>query len=654
METQKFLKLLAKRYPSIQAASSEIINLNAILNLPKGTEHFLSDLHGEHEAFEHIMRNASGVLKKKIDERFSTALTPGQRKTLATLIYYPEEKLQIIKKNCDKLADWYKVTLYQLVDICRMTASKYTRSKVRKALPKDFEYIMEELLHEHNDFNNKQQYYAGIIDTIIDTERADAFIIQLCYLIQRLAVDHLHIIGDIFDRGDGPDIIMDKLMHCHSVDIQWGNHDALWMGAAAGSTLCIATVLRNSVRYNNLNTIEEGYGISLRPLATFALEQYGSDPCQAFMPVSNCENETYKDTALLAKIHKAIAIIAFKLEGQLILRNPDFCMDDRLLLDKIDKDGKTVTINGKAYPLKDFLFPTRIPEDPYRLTEEEQDLVERLKTNFTHSKRLQTHMKFLYSNGAMYTIFNNNLLYHGCIPVDENGNFLSITINGETLSGKKLLDYADKKMRQGYFLSENHAEKQSALDFMWYLWCGSNSPLFGKEKMTTFERYFIQDSKTWEERKNPYYTMLDNVTLADSILKEFHLNPDTAHIVNGHIPVACKKGENPIKANGKLFVIDGGLSKAYQSKTGIAGYTLIFNSQGMFLTSHQPFSTHAQAIENEQDIHSTTIVVEKTARRIKVADTDIGHELQEQIADLKLLLNAYKDGSLAENTKNKS
>ncbi len=651
METQKFLRLLAKRYPNIQAASSEIINLNAILNLPKGTEHFLSDLHGEHEAFEHILRNASGVLKRKIDERFATTLTPEQRKSLATLIYYPEEKLKIIKRGEENLEDWYRVTLYRLVDICRMTASKYTRSKVRKALPKDFEYIMEELLHEHNDFNNKQQYYAGIIDTIIDTDRADAFIIQLCYLIQRLAVDHLHIIGDIFDRGNGPDIIMDKLMHCHSVDIQWGNHDALWMGAAAGSALSIAAAIRISARYNNLDTIEEGYGISLRPLATFAMDQYYDDPCLSFLPESNCENETDRDIALLAKMHKAIAIIAFKLEGQLILRNPDFCMEHRLFLDKIDAKAGTIHIDGTAYPLKDTQFPTCNAKDPYGLTREEQEVMSRLILNFSHSQRLQKHVKFLYSNGGMYTIFNHNLLYHGCIPMEKDGTFCCLTMNGEVLSGKKLLDYADKAMRQGYFLPQNHPDKQRALDFMWYLWCGSASPLFGKDKMTTFERYFIEDARTWTETKNAYYTMLNDVSMADRILQEFGLNPESAHIINGHVPVACKKGETPIKANGKLLIIDGGLSKAYQSKTGIAGYTLIFNSQGMFLASHQPFSTHTQAIEKEQDIHSTTVIVERSSRRMKVADTDIGHDLQEQINDLKLLLTAYQNGTIAENTK---
>lgn len=650
-EKRKFLKLLSKQYPNIQTASSEIINLNAILNLPKGTEHFLSDLHGEHEAFEHIMRNASGVIKKKIDEQFGTSLTHAQRKSLATLIYYPEEKLRIVKQETENLDDWYKITLYRLVDICRVVASKYTRSKVRKALPKDFEYIMEELLHEHNDFNNKQQYYAGIIDTIIKTERADAFIIQLCYLIQRLAVDRLHIIGDIFDRGPGADIIMDTLMHYHCVDIQWGNHDAVWMGAAAGSEVCIATVLRNAAKYNNLRTIEEGYGINLRPLATFALEQYAQDPCNRFVPVFNCESLEEKDIALVAKIHKAIAIIAFKLEGQTIFRNPDFEMEHRLLLDKIDYTTAEILLDGEKQPLTDSCFPTVDPANPYRLSKEESDLIGHLKNNFCHSERLQKHIKFLYSKGAMYTVFNGNLLYHGCIPVTEQGEFMPLKINGNNLAGKELLDYADKMMRQGYFLPDSHPEKQKSLDFMYYLWCGKISPLFGKDKMATFEGYFLEDKKFSYEVKNSYYYMLDDEKLADRIMEEFGLRPEVSHIINGHVPVACKNGEKPIKAGGKLFIIDGGLSKAYQSKTGIAGYTLIFNSYGMLITSHQPFSSRVQAIAEEQDIHSTTVVVEKTMARIKVADTDIGLELKEQIEELHELLKAYRSGNIAEDAK---
>ncbi len=651
MQQEKFLKLLSKQYPNVQTASSEIINLNAILNLPKGTEHFLSDLHGEHEAFEHIMRNASGVIKKKIDEQFATSLTSSERRSLATLIYYPEEKLNIIKENNDSINDWYKITLYRLVDICRVVASKYTRSKVRKALPKDFEYIMEELLHEHNNFNNKQQYYEGIIETIIHTNRADAFIVKLCYLIQHLAVDRLHIIGDIFDRGPGPDIIMDTLMNYHSVDIQWGNHDAVWMGAAAGNTACIATVLRIAAKYNNLNTIEDAYGISLRPLATFALDKYANDDCSCFIPAQNDTEDADKDVELVAKIHKAISIIAFKLEGQLILRNPEFKMEHRLILDKIDFENETVCIEGVRYKLKDCNFPTLSKKEPYSLSKEEAELIERLRINFLHSERLQKHIKFLYSKGGMYTIFNNNLLYHGCIPMNDKYEFLSLCIDGKNLCGKELLDFSDKIMRQGYFLPENSPHKQKTLDFMWYLWCGSVSPLFGKDKMTTFERYFIDDKKAIHEPKNPYYENIDNEELADKILIEFGLNPESAHIINGHVPVARKKGEKPIKAAGKLFVIDGGLSKAYQSKTGIAGYTLIFNSYGMLITSHQPFSTRLQAIEKEQDIHSTTEVVEKTFNRIKVADTDIGVELKEQINDLEMLLEAYTTGALAENSK---
>ncbi len=645
---QKFLKLLSRQYPNVQAASSEIINLNAILNLPKGTEHFLSDLHGENEAFHHILKNGSGVIKKKIDEQFGTALTHAERRSLATLIYYPEEKLQIIKKEVTNLQDWYKITLYRLVDICRVVASKYTRSKVRKALPKDFEYIIEELLHEHNDFHNKQQYYAGIISTIIKTERADAFIIELSHLIQRLAVDRLHIIGDIFDRGPGADVIMDTLMHHHCVDIQWGNHDAVWMGAAAGSLACIATVLRNAARYNTLSTIEDGYGISLRPLVTFALNIYGDDACSCFQPVYNYGADSEKDLEIIAKIHKAIAVIEIKLESLVISRNPNYKMDDRLLLSQIDYKAGTVTIEGKEYPLLDAKFPTVDPKNPYQLTTEEREVMERLKTNFSHSGRLQKHVRFLYSKGSMYKIFNGNLLYHGCIPVNADGTFKSFDTGREEVSGRALLDYADSMMRRGYFLPESNREKQKCLDFMWYLWCGSTSPLFGKNKMASFENYLLEDKSLSKETKNIYYSMLDDEKLATQILKEFGLNPETGHIMNGHVPVEYKNGETPIKAGGKVFIIDGGLSKAYQAKTGIAGYTLIYNSYGMLLTSHQPFSSTAKAIEEELDIHSTTVVVEKTVQRMLVADTDIGRELKEQIEDLEQLLEEYKKGSFSE------
>ncbi len=650
-ETLKFLRLLSQRYPNIQTASSEIINLNAILNLPKGTEHFLSDLHGEYEAFSHILRNASGVIKRKIDEAFQTTLTQAERKTLATLIYYPRQKLALVKKEQRYLNDWYKITLYRLVEICRIIASKYTRSKVRKALPKDFEYIIEELLHEHGDVENKQKYYAGIIDTIIKTGRADAFITELAHLIQRLAIDRLHILGDIFDRGPGADLIMETLKHYHCVDVQWGNHDVMWMGAAAGSPVCIASVLRLAARYNNLDTVEDGYGISLRPLVTFAMEVYRDDPCECFLPetVNGSSGDSMKDLEIMAKIHKAIAVIQFKLEGEIIRRNPVYEMEDRLLLDKIDFEKGTLRLDGKEFPMKDTHFPTVQPENPYRLTPEETDVMEKLRTFFMHSEKLQEHIRFLYSKGGMYLKFNGNLLYHGCIPVEEDGAFMAFETEEGMLSGKALLDYADKTARKGYFLPQDAEEKQHSEDFLWYLGCGKKSPLFGKSKMSTFERYFIEEKEEWTEKKNAYYDKMEDATLCERILKEFGMDPATSHIINGHVPVKCKAGEKPIKANGKLFVIDGGLSKAYQATTGIAGYTLIYNSYGLLLTSHQPFCSRARAIEEEQDIHSSTEVVEKTSTRMRVADTDIGLALKSQIEELQLLLEAYTKGLIHQN-----
>lgn len=645
-ETLKFLKLLSKQYPNIQTATSEIINLNAVLNLPKGTEHFLSDLHGEYEAFSHILRNASGVIKSKIDEKFHTTLTHSECKALATLIYYPRQKLALVKKEQKHLNDWYKVTLYRLVDICRIVGSKYTRAKVREALPKDFEYIIEELLHEHGDMENKQQYYAGIIDTIIETGRADAFITALAHLIQHLAIDRLHILGDIFDRGPGAERIMETLKNYHCVDIQWGNHDVNWMGAAAGNRACIASVLRLAARYNNLDTVEDGYGISLRPLVTFALEVYRDDPCACFLPntADDTHEDSMKDLEIMAKIHKAVAVMQFKLEGDIIRRNPNYEMEDRLLLDKVDYARGVLRLDGKEFPMKDMSFPTVDPENPYRLTAEEADVMEKLRTYFMHSEKLQEHTRFLYSKGSMYLKCNGNLLYHGCIPVEEDGSFMTFSTEEGALSGKALLDYADKTARKGYFLPADAEEKQRSEDFLWYLGCGKKSPLFGKSKMSTFERYFIEEREEWEEKKNAYYDQMEDAALCERILSEFGLDPATSHIVNGHVPVKCKAGEKPMKAGGKLFVIDGGLSKAYQETTGIAGYTLIYNSYGLLLTSHQPFCSRAQAIENEQDIHSTTEVVEKATTRMRVADTDNGLAFAARIEELRQLVEAYTKG----------
>ncbi len=642
----EYLSLLAKRYPTIASAATEIINLQAILNLPKGTEHFMSDLHGEYEAFLHILKNASGVIKNKIHNVFSNTLSKAERDSLATLIYYPEQKLSHIKKNCENLEDWYKITLYRLIEMCRSTSSKYTRSKVRKALPKDFEYILDELIHTNDLSSDKQEYYNQIIKTIIKTDRADACIIDLAKLIQRFAIDHLHIIGDIFDRGPRADIIMDELMRYHSVDIQWGNHDIVWMGAAGGSEACIANVIKNSLKYNNFGVLEDGYGINTRPLTTFAVEAYKDDECLLFMP-KNPENvDTGTEDAVSAKIHKAITIILFKLEAQVIKRHPEYEMDGRTMLDFVDYKKGTITISGNEYKLLDTSFPTIDPENPFELTEQEKDVVARLRQSFLHSEKLQAHVKFLFSKGNMYKAYNNNLLYHGCVPLEKNGDFSKVRIFGEELSGKAFVDRAEKAARCGYFASGK--EKQNGLDFLWYLWCGSKSPLFGKDKMATFERCLIEDEKTHKEEKDSYYKLIENAEVCERILNEFGLTEKGAHIINGHVPVQIKKGESPVKAGGKLLVIDGGLSKAYQEKTGIAGYTLIYNSYGLVLSSHEPFESVQAAIEYEKDMHSESVILESSLTRKKVMDTDIGKQLKKNIAELEKLLKAYREGVLTE------
>jgi fructose-1,6-bisphosphatase-3 len=645
----KYIKLLSHQHPTIASACTEIINLKAILNLPKGTEHFLTDIHGEYEAFTHVLRNASGVIKRKIEDIFGTSLRANEKKSLATLIYYPEQKIEIVKKQEKDMNDWYKITLYKLVEVCRNVSSKYTRSKVRKALPKDFSYIIEELLHEQENGLNKQEYYNEIISSIIDTGRAKEFIIAISKLIQRLAVDRLHILGDIYDRGPGAHIILDALINYHSVDIQWGNHDILWMGAAAGSEVCIANVVRISARYANLDTIEEGYGINMLPLATFALEFYKDDPCAQFKPkISSESNYREKDLKLIAQMHKAISIIQFKLEAAIINRRPHYKMEHRLLLNKIDYEKGTINLQGKMYKLNDTNFPTIDPKNPYKLTDEEQALVDKLKLSFINSEKLQKHTRFLYSNGSMYLKYNSNLLYHGCIPMEDDGSFKTITIKGNKYSGKSLVDYFDRLAREAYFYKNNPKVKLYALDAIWYLWCGENSSLFGKDKMATFERYFINEKETHVENKNAYFKLRNNENACDTVLKEFGLEPKDSHIINGHVPVKTIKGESPIKANGKLLVIDGGFSKSYQSQTGIAGYTLIYNSFGLMLASHEPFESIQKAIEEEKDILSTTIVLEHTNARIRVADTDIGLELEHQIEDLSMLLAAYRKGLIKE------
>ncbi|SHH87904.1 fructose-1,6-bisphosphatase-3 [Clostridium collagenovorans DSM 3089] len=646
----KYLELLSYRHPNIASACTEIINLQAILNLPKGTEHFLTDIHGEYESFTHVLKNASGVIKRKINDIFGNSLRESEKATLATLIYYPEEKLQLIKTTETDMNDWYKITIYQLIDICKNVSSKYTRSKVRKALPKDFSYIIEELLHEQSKLD-KQEYYTEIVKTLIDIDRADEFIIAICALIQRLVVDQLHIIGDIYDRGPGAHIILDSLMNHHSVDIQWGNHDILWMGAAAGSQVCVAGVIRISGRYGNLKTIEEGYGINLLPLATFALEVYKDDPCTQFFPKicaeSTCRD---KDLTLLSKMHKAIAIIQFKLEGQTIQRSYPDKMANRLLLDKIDYEKGTISIDGVTYDLLDKNFPTIDPKDPYKLTEDENELIKKLTSYFMNCEKLQKHVSFLFSKGSLYLAFNSNLLYHACVPLDEDGNFKKVKIQNKYYWGKSLLDKFDRLARDAYFQKCKNTDEYNklCLDFMWYLWSGEFSPLFGKNKMTTFERYFIKDKSSWTETKNKYFTLRDNEDTCIEILKEFGLSPKDSHIINGHVPVKTIKGESPIKANGKLLVIDGGFSKAYQSETGLAGYTLIYNSFGLTLVAHEPFESIQKAILEEVDILSSTIVLEKNFTRKRVYDTDRGLELEQQIEDLKMLLCAYRSGLIKE------
>ena len=642
----RYLKSLSKQYPNIASASTEIINLQAILNLPKGTEHFMTDVHGEYEQFNHVLKNGSGSVRRKIDEEFGNTLSSKDKKSLATLIYYPKEKLEIVMQEEENIEDWYKITLYRLVQITKHVSSKYTRSKVRKALPKDFAYIIEELITEKAEVQDKEGYYNEIVHTIIRIGRAPDFIVALSKLIQRLVIDHLHIVGDIYDRGPGPHIILHTLRHYHSVDVQWGNHDIVWMGAAAGSLACIANVVRMSARYGNLDTLEEGYGINLIPLATFALEQY-KNTSEAFAIKYNTDYNT-KDLGMDMKMHKAMAVIQFKLEGQIIKRRPEFMLEDRLLLDKINFEKGTVMVEGREYKMRDMDFPTIDPANPYELTPEETEVMERLRQAFTRCDKLQKDIRFLFSKGGLYKVYNSNLLYHGCVPLDEEGNFLKVNVFGKEYSGKALYDILDTYARRGYYASRESGDKAKGEDILWYIWTGPNSPVFGKDKMTTFERYFIEDKETHVETKNAYYRLYDNEEIVDKILREFGLDATKSHIVNGHVPVERKKGESPIKCNGKLLVIDGGFSKAYQHKTGIAGYTLVANSYGMRLVSHEPFESTEAAIRKESDIFSDSIVVETALRRQCVADTDIGVELKESIHQLEELLDAYREGVLVE------
>lgn len=646
----RYLRLLARQYPTVQAASSEIINLQAILNLPKGTEHFMSDLHGEYEAFLHILNSASGAVREKVDALFENVMSRDDRARLATLIYYPREKLDEMRESVEDLNEWYKLTLHRLIEICRLVTSKYTRSKVRKALPPEYAYIIDELLNTNYEVHNKKDYYENIISTIIHIDRAEDFIEAVCGVIKTLVVDHLHIVGDIFDRGPRADIILDSLMEHHSVDIQWGNHDVLWMGAATGSRTCIAAVLNNSITYNNLEVIETGYGISLRPLALFANEVYRDSDTSCFQTKTLGDAIAYnaKDIELGARMHKAIAIILFKLEGQIIRRNPEFGMDDRLLLDRIDYKRGTIEISGKEYQLMHTDFPTINPADPYALSEEEARLMEQLRNAFLHSEKLQKHARFLYSKGGLYKCYNGNLLFHGCIPMEADGSFMSFSIGGAPVSGRAFLDRADLLARQGYYAREGTPEKQFGKDFLWFLWCGRNSPLFGRDHIATFERCLIADHAAWAEPKNAYYAYYNDADVCVRILREFGLEGPHCHIINGHVPVKTKEGENPVKAGGRLIVIDGGFCRAYQPTTGIAGYTLIYNSWGIRLASHEPFDGRLDAIRNNRDIVSTSVVFERMQSRIKIGETDIGAQLSRNIEDLKWLLLAYKTGEIKE------
>ena len=646
----RYLHLLSNTYPTVADAASEIINLEAILNLPKSTEHFLADLHGEHEAFIHVLKNASGNIKRKVGEIFGNTIRETEKKELCTLIYYPEQKLELIKAAEEDLDDWYRITIHQLVRVCRDVSSKYTRSKVRKNLPEEFSYIIEELLHERTDDQDKAAYVAVIVDTVISTGRADDFIVAICNVIQRLAIDQLHILGDIYDRGPGAHIILDTLRQYHSWDIQWGNHDILWMGAAAGNDACICNVLRLSLRYANLATLEEGYGINMVPLATFALEVYGDDPCEEFIPklLKDDGRLDEKTRHLIAKMHKAIAVIQFKTEAAIFNRRPEWQMNDRNLLEHIDFTNQTCTIDGKEYAMKSCHFPTISADNPNALTPEEDTLMKKLHHSFRVSEKLRKHIRTILSHGCMYTICNQNLLFHASIPLNDDGTLKNVEILGKSYAGKELMSYIGQLVRAA-FQSDTPADlKEYAKDYFLYLWCGKDSPLFDKSKMATFERYFLTDKSTYQEEKGNYFKLRNSEDVCDRILDAFEVTGANRHIINGHVPVHASKGENPIKAGGKLMVIDGGFSEAYHSETGIAGYTLVYHSRGFVLVQHEPFTSAQDAILRGTDIKSSTQIVEMSAHRMLVADTDKGEELRSQISELKDLLYAYRHGIIKE------
>ena len=643
-----YLEQLAELYPTIGRASTEIINLQSILYLPKGTEHFLSDIHGEFRAFSHVLRNGSGAVRKKIDDVFGHTLSTADKMSLATLIYYPQKKIELVKQQEEDMENWYKITLYRLIEVCKTVSSKYTRSKVRKALPEDYAYVIEELITEKQEVLNKEAYYEAIVNTIVELGQTDNFIVALAELIQRLVIDHLHILGDIYDRGPSPDLIMDRLEKYHSFDIQWGNHDMVWMGAATGQLACIAAVIRTSIRYGNLDLIEDGYGINMVPLATFAMDAYKDDPCERFVLKNSTDEErSKKETEMNRKMHKAIAIIRFKLEGQLVQKWSDFGMQNRCLLHKINYEKKTVEIDGQEYSMLDTYFPTIDPENPYELTPEETEVMARLRTSFVHCEKLQRHVRLMLKRGSMYKIYNGNLLYHGCVPMNEDGSFAKVNIYGKYYSGKELYDVLESYVRKAFF-SLDKEEREKGQDMMWYIWTAPNSPLYGRSKMATFERYFLEDKKMHHESKNAYYHLFDKPETADKILHEFGLKDGRVHIINGHVPVERMAGESPVKCNGKLILIDGGFSKTYRRKTGIAGYTLTYNSYGLTLSAHEPFDFSDSAVRDELDIVSHQEAVEYADRRILVGDTDYGKRMMSRIEELKELIRAYQSGEIAE------
>ena len=642
----RYLELLSRLFPSADKASAEIINLSAILNLPKGTEFFASDIHGEYEAFSHTLRNGSGSIRLKIDDVFGDSLSENEKRSLATLIYYPREKMELVLSQVDDAEAWYAVTLQRLVAVCKRAAQKYTRSRVRKALPKDFAYIIEELMTENRHGVDKQAYYAAIVDAVIRTDRGGALVEALCLLIQRLAIERLHIVGDIYDRGPYPHIIMDALMEHHSLDIQWGNHDIVWMGASLGQRGCIAHVVRNCARYGNLSSLEDAYGINILPLASFALDAYKDDPCVAFGLKGNPDLPP-QELEMNVKIQKAMAIIQFKVEAQLIDENPGFGLEDRKLLDKIDYENGTVMLDGVAYELTDTVFPTVDPADPYRLTPEEEEVMQRLEQAFTGCEKLQRHMRFFLDAGSLYKVCNGNLLFHACVPLNADGSLMETEVFGETYKGRALYDVMERYVRAAFDDANPELAKRGR-DLLWYMWLGEGSPLFAKSKMATFELYLIAEKEARKEVKNPFYSYLDDERVMGGIFEDFGMDPETSRIVCGHVPVKVKDGEDPVKCGGRVLTIDGGFSKAYQPTTGIAGYTLISNSYGFVLAAHEPLESMRAAVVNELDIHSSRKVVELVDKRTLVADTDNGSVLKQQIADLEELLEAYRCGILAE------